>query len=266
MPDSVTHHHALPVVAAFAVLLTAGVAALLHFALQPQPSLKTWPRRIQRLALQTTWNWQEVGKLLLLFTLGQLARAMLPPTPVWSMATFHGILLLGILWLAHRKSNPFGRPLPWPRIATQSFLRWLAILPILWFFSSIWQLFLHTIGHPPDLQLALRLFLEITGIGPKILFLTFAILIAPIVEEVLFRGILLPLLTRTLGPHFALLLSSLAFAAIHADMGSFLALALFAIALSLAFARTRSLYVPIAMHMLFNGVNLLLLFTLMRTP
>ena len=53
--------------------------------------------------------------------------------------------------------------------------------------------------------------------------------------------------------------------AIHADAGSFIALALLAAALSLAFAQTRSLYVPIAMHMLFNGVNLLLLWVLMRT-
>ena len=265
MPDSFTLRHALPVLAAFAVLLTAGVAAMLHLAARRQPAMGKWTLGIQQLALQTPWNWQDVGKLLLLFAFGQLAHYGLPPTAVWSMVAFQGVLLLGILWLARRKPNPFGTPLPWPGVVTQATLRWLAILPLLWFSAFVWQLLLTAIGHPPDLQLSLRLFLGITGLVPKIAFLIFAIFIAPPVEEVLFRGILLPLLARTIGPRLALILTSIAFAGIHADIGSLPSLALFAVALSLAFARTRSLFVPIAMHMLFNGVNLLLLFVLMRT-
>ncbi len=265
MPDSLTLRHALPVLAAFAVLLTAGMAALFHFATQRQPALGKWPLRIHRLALLTPWNWTDVGKLLLLFSFGQLIHLLRPASAIWSMVTFQGVLLLGILWLARRKSRPFGTPLPWTSVAAQATLRWLAVLPLLWFSAFVWQLLLKAIGHPPDLQLSLRLFLGITGLGPKIAFLVFAILIAPIVEEVLFRGILLPLLARTIGPRLALILSSVGFAFIHADIGSLPALVLLAAGLSLAFARTRSLYVPIAMHMLFNGVNLLLLFVLMRT-
>ena len=265
MPDSLTLRHAFPVLAAFAALLTAGMAALVHFTAQRQPDGDRWPLRIQHLALQTPWNWQDVGKLLLLFSFGQLVHIGLPPTLIWSMATFQGLLLLGILWLARRKSNPFGIPLPWSGVITQASLRWLAALPLLWFSAFVWQLLLKAIGHSPDLQLSLRLFLGITGFGPKIAFLLFAVFIAPIVEEVLFRGILLPLLARTIGPGPALALTSLSFAAIHADIGSLPALALLAVALSLAFARTRSLCVPIAMHMLFNGINLLLLFVLMHT-
>ena len=265
MPDSVTLRHALPVAVAFALLLTAGVAALIHFATQRQPALTNWPRRIYRLALQTPWTGHDLGKLLLIFCIAQLVNTILPKTAIWSMITFQGVLLLGILWLARRKQHPFGRPFPWPHVAIQSTLRWLAILPILWFSSGLWQLLLKAIGHPPSLQQSLQLFVNLTVPGSKIIFLLFVIIIAPIVEEILFRGILLPLLTRIIGPSFALILSSIGFAAIHADAGSFIALALFAAALSLAFARTRSLRVPIVMHMLFNGVNLLLLFALIRT-
>jgi membrane protease YdiL (CAAX protease family) len=56
-----------------------------------------------------------------------------------------------------------------------------------------------------------------------------------------------------------MLLTSLAFAALHADLGTFVALFIFAVALNLAVARTGSLWVPIGMHMLFNAVNMALL-------
>ena len=264
MPDPVTLHHALPVVVAFCVLLTAGVAALIHFATQRHPTPLAWPRRIHRLALQTSWDLSDFGKLLVLFAIGQIARIALPPTAIWSMVTFHGILLVGILRLARRKKHPFGLPLRWPQVAVQATLRWLAILPILWFTSGLWQLALKALGQSTDLQLSIRLLLETTGLLPRITFLAFAVFLAPIVEEVLFRGILLPLLARRIGPVPATVLSSIGFAAIHADLGSFAPLTLLAIALSLAYARTRSLRVPIAMHMLFNAANLLLLFALMR--
>ena len=206
-----------------------------------------------------------MGGLLLLLALAQLARRALPNAPAWDMLAFQGALIAGILWLARHKSHPFGEPLPWLLDAAQAILRWLAILPILWFASFVWQLLLKASGHSPDLQQAVRMFIDTQGLWSRLGFLFFATFVAPIAEEALFRGILLPLMVRRVGPGFGTAATALGFAALHADAGSFIALAIFAVALSIAYARTGSLRVPILMHMAFNGANLLLLLALMRS-
>lgn len=96
--------------------------------------------------------------------------------------------------------------------------------------------------------------------------ITSVIVIAPIVEEVIYRGCLqgaLRSLTRSPWP--ALVLSSLAFSAMHFSAASLVALpGLFILGLSLGLAYERSgrLAVPIVMHMLFNAGNVALLFAL----
>ena len=77
-----------------------------------------------------------------------------------------------------------------------------------------------------------------------------------------FRGILLPLLTRRTGPLAGMALTALGFAALHADLGTFVALAIFSVALSMAYIRTGTIWVPIEMHALFNAANLALLLAL----
>ena len=88
---------------------------------------------------------------------------------------------------------------------------------------------------------------------------------APIAEEALFRGILLPLLVRRFGATIGLGLVALGFAALHGDAGSFPGLAVLSVALSLAYARTGTILVPMAMHALFNAANLALILALIRS-
>ena len=59
-------------------------------------------------------------------------------------------------------------------------------------------------------------------------------------------------------------LTALAFASLHADLGTFVPLLLLSVALSLAYARTQSLWAPMAIHALFNAANLALLLALSR--
>lgn len=87
-----------------------------------------------------------------------------------------------------------------------------------------------------------------------------AALLAPIVEETVFRGLLLPGLQRPLGRPAGLFLSAVVFAAIHGG----LAAALPMLVLGLLFGGLRetgpegSLAAPIVAHALHNGVTLLL--------
>jgi len=80
---------------------------------------------------------------------------------------------------------------------------------------------------------------------------------APFFEEFLFRGFLLEGLSRSkLGVAGAVVLTSAAWAIIHMQYGWFEIISIFLIGIALCIAKikSRSLYVPIAMHMLMNLV------------
>lgn len=77
------------------------------------------------------------------------------------------------------------------------------------------------------------------------------VVLAPIVEEVLFRGILLHRFATKWSPVTAIVVSSLIFGALHADI---LGHAIFGVVLSLVYVRTGSLWLPIAIHMLNNAL------------
>lgn len=261
-PDSL--HALLPVASALALLLTAGIASLLYLALRPGAFCTPWKTVLTQLAAVSPWRGNDLPAFLLLVVAAQGIRRFLPDSVVWDMLAFQGVLSLGILGRARRKTRPFGASARWYAMAGQSLLRWLAILPVLWFATFAWQLMLRAVGHAPGLQNAIELFLATKTPGLRAFFIFFAVVLAPFAEEVLFRGLLLPLLVRRTGAAAGLLLTALGFAALHADAGTFIALGIFSVALSLAYARTGTLWVPVAMHALFNGTNLLLLLALAR--
>jgi len=88
-----------------------------------------------------------------------------------------------------------------------------------------------------------------------------AVIAAPIVEEVLYRGLLQSALLRLTGrPWVAVFASSAIFALMHrlgAPVPWYAVATIFVlgVAMGLAFERTKSLAVPITMHVLFNAMN-----------
>lgn len=262
MPAPDTLRLLLPIALAMAVLLTAGVAALVHLAARRGPFSLPWKIQLAQLAEASPWHWPDLILLLLLLALAQGIRQFLPPAVGWDVLAFQGVLIAGIAWRAYGKVRPLGEPAPARTIAAQALLRWLAILPILWFAGFTWQLLLKVAGYAPDFQEAISYFLNTGDFKVRAAFLFFAVVLAPLAEEGLFRGILLPLLTRRTGPLAGMALTALGFAALHADLGTFVALAIFSVALSMAYIRTGTIWVPIAMHALFNAANLALLLAL----
>lgn len=90
-----------------------------------------------------------------------------------------------------------------------------------------------------------------------------SVLVAPICEEVFFRGFVFAGFLTRMPVVVAILLSSLLFAIAHADVGSFAIL--FFIGLALAFVRwrTRSLWPSILLHLLNNGAGALVIVLVM---
>lgn len=82
-----------------------------------------------------------------------------------------------------------------------------------------------------------------------------AMVLAPVQEEFVFRGYLYPVLKRYVGPFLGLAINAALFAGIHLHAPSFAGLFVLAGCLTLAYEWTGSLFVPMAMHALFNSIT-----------
>ena len=82
-----------------------------------------------------------------------------------------------------------------------------------------------------------------------------AVIVAPVSEEVLFRGYLYPVSKRFIGRAPAVLFSALVFAAIHHNALALVPLCFLALLLALSYELTGSIWAPIGIHLLFNGVT-----------
>lgn len=86
-----------------------------------------------------------------------------------------------------------------------------------------------------------------------------AIVLAPLVEEILFRGIAYPLLRLRVGAPLAAVATALAFAAIHVNLLTFLPLVVIGLVLVWIYEWSDNLLAPIVSHALFNAVNFVML-------
>lgn len=106
-------------------------------------------------------------------------------------------------------------------------------------------------------QETVRAFQESGSIGFKFLVIIAAVVIAPLAEEVLFRGFVYGVLKRYTDAPFAALASSLMFAVIHMHVGSLPPLCMLAVLFCLAYEITGCLLAPMLLHALFNGASII---------
>jgi membrane protease YdiL (CAAX protease family) len=84
-----------------------------------------------------------------------------------------------------------------------------------------------------------------------------AVLVAPLCEELLFRGYLYPVAKKFTGPWLAACSSALFFAAAHGNLSALLPLFLFGLLLVWIYEKTGSLWAPIAVHFCFNSATVI---------
>jgi len=102
------------------------------------------------------------------------------------------------------------------------------------------------------------------GTGPAEIAIVFVLvgIVAPVVEEITFRGIVFPSLQAAWGTAPALLVSGGIFGVVHLQPTIAVPLALIGVALAVVFMRTRSLWSAIIAHCAFNTVSLVFAFVL----
>lgn len=91
-------------------------------------------------------------------------------------------------------------------------------------------------------------------------FVAITVVVAPLGEELLFRGVLYPAIKQAGYPRLAAWGTSALFAAIHFHLPIFLPLLLLALLLVWLYEVTDNLLAPLAAHALFNAANLVIFF------
>ena len=163
-----------------------------------------------------------------------------------------------------RERAPLGGWMQWRVRPLFSALRdavtgWLMVTPVV--MLTGWLL-VRLVGDPGGSNPLLELVLGSRDpLALGLLALT-AVVLAPLFEETIFRGALLPVLATKLGPLPGVLLSGLLFAMAHISVGELAPLTVLGVGLGLARLRSGRLWPSVLMHGLWNAVtflNLLLL-------
>ena len=112
-----------------------------------------------------------------------------------------------------------------------------------------------------DQQIAVDMLLKAPSWAVRAYLIVFAIIVAPVAEEFLFRGVLFPYIKNLGYPRLAWVGPSFVFALIHVNLPTFIPLFVLAMALTWLYERTGRLIANMAVHSLFNAANVILLFT-----
>jgi membrane protease YdiL (CAAX protease family) len=152
-----------------------------------------------------------------------------------------------------------------PRDLGYAFLTLLAVWPLVLAALTL-TMHITRVIWGPDYRIppheALKLMTESPTIGLRILLALVAIVVAPVVEELLFRGLFQTTIRSYLPrPWHAIVLTSVLFTSIHLDLSHWPALFMLALGLGYAYEKSGSLWRPIFMHAMFNGITVVTVLT-----
>jgi membrane protease YdiL (CAAX protease family) len=195
---------------------------------------------------------------LLVNILGSSNRTVEVDTHMLIVGAMFSLLLLSIVlsFLLLRGRNPlelFG--LQGVSLSTNlkaACLGLLAALPLVYFIHSLCLVLLGAGAEPQPL---IQFLAQNPSLEDRMLLIGTALVIAPVAEEFIFRGYLFGVLCRYTGKWWALLISAMIFAAIHAHIPSLAGLFALAVTLTLVYVGTGSLWAAILMHSLFNAIT-----------
>ena len=173
-------------------------------------------------------------------------------------AIFSFLLIICLFsFLILRSINPltlFGLNAAGWRRSLPAFLPALLIaLPAIFFVHA---LSFRLLGAEAQPQPLLQFLNDSPGINDRLLLAFTAIVVAPVGEEVIFRGYIYGTARKYAGRWWALAISAVIFAVIHAHLPSLGGLLVLAVALTLVYEFTASLWAPILMHASFNSLTI----------
>jgi membrane protease YdiL (CAAX protease family) len=136
----------------------------------------------------------------------------------------------------------------------------IVVLPVVLLVQGASIHLLEKFGWPVEDQAAVQLLAGAKSWWMRGYLAVFAVVLAPVAEEFIFRGVLFPFIKQLGWPRLAWLGVSSLFALIHVNAATLVPLFVLALALTWLYEKTDNLLAPITAHALFNGVNLVVLF------
>lgn len=229
---------------------------------------------------ETPWDWEITWQVLIVgfFFIGQfvlpLLLGVLNINPVDSSLRVKALYVLGtyllmavggvsVLYFSIKSFLPL--PQNWFKFKfTSNWFIWgfggyLVAVPLVLLVSLINQQIWHGQGGSNPL---LFLALQAQDKVALAIFFSTASIAAPIFEEIMFRGFLLPSLTRYVSVGSAIIISGFIFAIAHLSLSEVLPLATLGIVLGVVYTRSRNLLAPMLLHSLWNSGTLISLFLL----
>ena len=146
-----------------------------------------------------------------------------------------------------------------PRALLAALLTVLVVLPVALWLQQVSVFVLEKIGFAPEAETAVTLLAGAKSWWTAVYLGVFAVVIAPVAEEFIFRGVLYPFVKQLGYPRGAWIGVNFLFALIHMNAAALVPLFVLALALTWLYERTDNLLAPIAAHSLFNAVNLIVL-------
>jgi hypothetical protein len=134
------------------------------------------------------------------------------------------------------------------------------VLPVVLKLEQFSVLALQKMGWLPEDQRAVELIVNAKSWWLRGYLAFFAMVLAPVAEEFIFRGVLFPFIKQLGWPRLAWFGVSFLFALIHVNAPTFVPLFVLALTLTWLYEKTDCLLAPIAAHSLFNTANLVILF------
>lgn len=157
------------------------------------------------------------------------------------------------MWRGFSVARTFGFDrIGWRTVIAPGLVMLVAVYPLVVIFSSISRKVLGDETRPDPTILFIQ---SNPSVGTLWLAGVLIVIVAPFVEEYLFRGLLYTTARQFAGRFAGLVATSVLFSAVHLNPSGFISLVLLSAALTLAYERTGSLWAPIVMHMVFNGVQ-----------
>lgn len=175
-----------------------------------------------------------------------------------------------VLWwnrVSWREAFGFGR-----RSAASSMIlgagMTVIFLPVGWVLQSVSLDIIQALqpNAPVQVQEAVEMLRQAHSPDSRAAQVFFAVMLAPLAEEMLFRGILYPAIKQFKLPRLALFVSAFLFAAAHGNWPIFVPLLVLGLALALLYEKTGDLLAPVTAHAIFNGINVIMLFRQSQLP
>lgn len=152
-------------------------------------------------------------------------------------------------------------PFQWSKVRADvksGTLTLLICLPFVMAVTIGWIFVLQRAGFPVEKQDIVQLFLDNKSSGLVYVLIALAVIVAPIGEELVFRGILFRFLRMRLPRWAAYLIPAVLFSASHQSVAAFLPLVTLALIFAYAYERTGRIGTVIVAHGLFNLLSVVL--------